>query len=430
MPRRRIYFIFAFLGLLALSALAFFLVRSRQLAEEPYRTLTVEPRTITQDITFTGRLAAEESATLGFEITGSVKDILVAVGDRVEAGQLLVALDPQSVELELSKAAADLAAAQYDTYLAWQKTQTDLAAASQEQDQALTQKQQAVRDAKAELDRQKEVYLQTEREVGDSSLTTTALLALRAKESAYHAAQQALDLTASTQAKTNQANQSAATLAQAKYHSTLRAAGNNPGLSSLEASRQLAGLKVSKANIIAPLSGVVTDLLPSVGEIVTAASPVLTLQTLDHLEITADVTETDATRLSPGLPATITFDALSPPTSYSGEVSRLAPAAKVLEGVPTYEVALVFTSPLPDISKPGLSVTVTVHAAQQEGVLGVPRRALIKRGDQTLLRILGRDGFLAEQSVTTGLLGSDGFVEITSGLAAGDEVVLSSSSAD
>jgi multidrug efflux pump subunit AcrA (membrane-fusion protein) len=57
----------------------------------------------------TGTLAAQEELVLGLQVGGRLQQLPVDLGDRVEAGALLAALDPRDFELELQRATAALA---------------------------------------------------------------------------------------------------------------------------------------------------------------------------------------------------------------------------------------------------------------------------------------------------------------------------------
>lgn len=93
--------------------------------------------------------------------------------------------------------------------------------------------------------------------------------------------------------------------------------------------------------------------------------------------------------------------------------------------MPTYETTLHLTPPAEHL-RPGLTCNITVHADQRENVIAVPRRAIIERDGRQLVRVLGKDFHITEREVATGLLGSDGAIEITSGLSANESVIIGS----
>lgn len=390
------------------------------------RTVTTALRSVYQDVTFTGQLASAQNVQLSFEVTGQVQSVLVEVGDAVAAGQVLARLDSTLAELELALARANQSSAEYEKYLAWQKSATDYVNTKATNAQTVEKKRQAVRDAKIELDQDRKVHERTALESGDDSAATqTNVATLKLAESTYHAAQQALTETIKSTNESNESAKASADIAYAQYLTTKQAAGDVAGLSSLQASRQLAQAKLNKTNLIAPIGGVITAVHQKVGEVVTASETILELQTTGNLEITAAVPETDAVKIKVGLPATVTLDAFPTADSLSATVARVAPAAVTIEGVPTYETMLLFSATAEHL-QPGLTVNVTVHADRRDNVIAVPRRAIIKRDGRQLVRVLGKDSYTAERAVTTGLLGSDGTIEIVSGLTENESVIISS----
>jgi len=78
----------------------------------PVRTVTVAKSEGGPSTTLTGRIEAQDEASLGFRIGGRVKERAVNVGDDVKPGQLIARLEPQNEENALRSAQANLAAVQ------------------------------------------------------------------------------------------------------------------------------------------------------------------------------------------------------------------------------------------------------------------------------------------------------------------------------
>lgn len=391
---------------------------------EEIRTASVETRRVAQEVTVTGRVAPKQEAKLAFELTGAVASILVKEGDTVTLGQALLRLDAQSVNLELAKASADTLSAQDEAYKSWQKAETDWQNTKAENDATLNRYRQAVRDAKTSLDQSKEVWLQYQRDNGDDDvLTKAAYGTYLTAQTTYRAAQQTLILTEKSAAKTTSTARATADIAKAQYTATTQAAAGTAGLSSLEATREIAALKAAKSVLKAPFAGVVTTVDAEIGQLAIAGTAVVTVATIDQLEVTASVPETDALKLQENQIAKMTIDAVPGRPTLEGQVASIAPAAAVLEGVPTYEVTISLPTAETAL-KPGLTADITIETAARESVVAIPRRAVITRDGQQVVRVQEADETVREQNVTTGLLGSDGFIEITSGLTAGGTVLL------
>ncbi len=404
--------------------ISFFIYRALKNNDEGPRTITAEYRSVIQDVTFTGQLESQTNTSLGFEVPGKISTIAVGVGEKVVAGQLLAQLDTTLAQLELAQANANQSSAEYEQYLTWQKSQTTYTNTKANNARTLATKRQAVRDAKNELDQTKKVHQQTVIENGDaSSVSKTAHSAVLAKESIYHATQQALEESTKSVNKSNASAKGSADIAEAQHLSTKQTAGNIAGLSSLDASRELAQVKLNKTSLTSPFDGIVTIVNNEPGETIITGATVIEIQTTNILQITAKVTESDAAKLSIGMSATIDLDAYPTNEGLSAKITTIAPAATIIEGIPTYETTLILDSK-PDYLKPGFTTNITVHAAQQNNVIAVPRRAVIEKERKQIIRIIGNDGRISETEVTTGLLGSDGYLEIVSGLTKGDRVVI------
>lgn len=387
------------------------------------RTVVTERSSLQKEISFTGRLISSQEATLGFTSSGTVEEVLVQEGQGVAIGQALVRLDNRAESLQLADARAARASTQEEAYASWQKTQIDASNVEAENARIGEQKRQTVRNAKKELDQAKEVWQQKVRESGDeSSIAKGAYSAVLTAQTAYNTAQSSLEITLKTIEKQNVTAQEAAEVARLQYVATTQAASSVAGLSSLEAKESLAQVALSKSVITAPFAGVVTTLDITEGELAVAGTPVLTVQTVTDLEITAEVLEGDVTSMTVGMPATVSFDALPASETWDAHVSYISPAATLVEGIPTYKVTLKIEAPDSRLL-PGLTANVDVHVEEKQNVITVPRRAVITRENQEFVRIQGNDGFIEERRVTTGLVGSEGSVEITSGLSGGERVV-------
>ena len=98
------------------------------------------------------------------------------------------------------------------------------------------------------------------------------------------------------------------------------------------------------------------------------------------------------------------------------------PAEIIIEGVATYKVTLQFIEEDERI-RSGMTANVDIIGDSRVGVLAVSQRALIrKNGEKTVKVLHGQE--ITEVKVETGLRGSDGNIEILSGLQEGDTVII------
>ncbi|MCL2912429.1 efflux RND transporter periplasmic adaptor subunit [Shewanella corallii] len=82
----------------------------------PAKLMTVTVSGEAQTRTFPAVVAADDSAVLTFRVPGQLQQLAVRAGAAVETGQVLAALDPQELKLELAQAQAnyELAKVQYE----------------------------------------------------------------------------------------------------------------------------------------------------------------------------------------------------------------------------------------------------------------------------------------------------------------------------
>lgn len=175
----------------------------------------------------------------------------------------------------------------------------------------------------------------------------------------------------------------------------------------------------------APFNGTVTRQDAKIGEIVSPGAPLVSLIAEAKFEIELDLPEVDIAKIALQNEASVTLDAYGDDAQFKAIVIAIDPAATIIEGVPTYTVRLQFTAEDERI-KPGMTANVIIFADKRENVLAIPQRAIIEDSGEKSVRILrgeGRKQTVEEISITTGLRGSDGSVEILSGLQEGDRVI-------
>jgi len=129
--------------------------------------------------------------------------------------------------------------------------------------------------------------------------------------------------------------------------------------------------------------------------------------------------EVDAGRLKFGQPARVTVDS-HPGQHFPGQVTRIASYVLDVETQNrTVEIEVELEPPVPGLL-PGTSTDVEVILDAHDDVLRVPTAAVLA-GDHVLVV---EDGRLVDRKIRPGLRNWD-FVEVLSGLAAGDRAVTS-----
>jgi RND family efflux transporter MFP subunit len=188
------------------------------------------------------------------------------------------------------------------------------------------------------------------------------------------------------------------------------------------ASLDLVRNQINNNVIKAPLDGTITKKNYEAGEQFSSAKPVFSLLGVNNFEIEVDVSEADITKVALNDQAEVTLDAFGEDVKFYGQVSFIEPAETVIQDVIYYKVKINFDGKGKDV-KSGMTANANITTAKKDDVLIIPSRAVIeKNGSGKFARLLVAEK-IKEVSVTIGLRGDDGLVEILSGLNEGDIVV-------
>ena len=189
-----------------------------------------------------------------------------------------------------------------------------------------------------------------------------------------------------------------------------------------QASVQSIQAQLSKTVLSAPFAGVVTKQTARIGEIVGANEAVVSLLSEAAFEIEVNIPEADIARITTGNKANVTLDAYGRNVKFEAVVQQVDLAGTLIEGVAVYKTILQFVKADERI-KSGMTANVDIVADTATDVIFVPQRAVISRDDRRIVRIIV-DGKIKEVAVEIGLRGSEGTIEIISGIQEGDEVVV------
>lgn len=201
----------------------------------------------------------------------------------------------------------------------------------------------------------------------------------------------------------------------------------------------VASIDVAKANVLsaevalentvirAPFDGTVLSKNADVGEIVAplaasvnSKSAVVTIADMSSLQVEADVSESNIEKIDPNQDCQITLDAY-PNFNYAGYVAKIVPTAD--RGKATVMVKVAFKNydkkVLPEMGAKVLFLRKAMKSdiEEEKPNLVVPKSAVL---DNVVYKV--RDGKAYKVDVTTGKI-FDSYVEITSGLENGDEII-------
>lgn len=334
----------------------------------PAITVTeVRARVLTDRVIASGLVAAVEEVQVAPLIEGQpLEELRADVGDTVAEGQVLAVLSRSSLDLQKSEAEASLAAAR---------------AGIAQGEAQLVEAESAEAEAQRVADRTTRLREQGTAPQAQLETATANATAARAR---VQVAKQALE---SARAQ----------------------------LALAEARLENVELMLNRTEVRAPVAGKIIARNAKLGAIATAAGqPMFVLIRDGALELRADVAEGDILRLKEGQPASLR--GVGTTELLSGTVRLVEPT---IDPVTRLGRARIEVDD-PERLRSGMFVEAEIVAAEHEA-LAVPLSAVGSSLDgATVMRV--KDGVAERVVVTTGI--RDGaYVEIVSGLAAGDLVV-------
>ena len=407
-----------------------------------------------------------EPRPFAFEVTplreGVVTEVLVLEGDHVEKGQVVARLESRAQALALARAEGELRAAQGDVMAA----EAESIAASRALELQLTASVMLA-DAKAKHAGADAMLLALAAEViearamrdesQDELTRKSKLLALGGasdgeirrltlRVEALTAAMDAKECARVGQIVERDASAVALSAAETSRRELLMeraAAARAQGMfdaaqgmrTAKHAMRDEAALMLERSDVVATVTGIVMQRLAIPGTMVggvseASAKPIMLLYDPAQLQVRCDVPLKDAAKLTMGATAEIRVDSLQGKI-FTGEVTRLVPLADLQKNTVQCKVAI--HDPDPSMRPDMLArVRISLSADSTGSVAGesvaIPTEALRTSsagGTEVLVAIPHGDTLMTERRIVVlGNTREGGWVEVESGLAAGDRVVL------
>ena len=187
------------------------------------------------------------------------------------------------------------------------------------------------------------------------------------------------------------------------------------GLASAEALSSRAQTDRSQSVLVAPFDAVVVEKMVSPGDLAAPGRPLVRLASAEGRRVEAAPGEEEASRLSAGDEVELELGG----KRLHGRVAEIVAAVD-----PATRRRLVRVD-LPSGVEPaiGTFARLVLPGPKQPRLLA-PESAIVARGGLELAWAVGQDGLVSLRYVRTGLPADGGLVEIRSGLAAGDRVVI------
>jgi HlyD family secretion protein len=193
----------------------------------------------------------------------------------------------------------------------------------------------------------------------------------------------------------------------------------------------VAQAELERTRLVAPFPGVVAEVSGELNEYVTPSPPgIPTPPAVDLIDdscfyISAPIDEVDAARVKLGQAARISLDAFGE-RNLQGEVRRIAPyVLDVEKQARTVEVEVEILDPAPETPLlAGYSADVEIVIERREAVLSIPTGAVRVGEPPSVLVLDPESGLIEAREIETGISNWEQ-TQVTGGLAAGDQVILS-----
>ncbi len=324
------------------------------------------------------------------EIAGVVRTVEVKLGQNVQAGQILVSLDPTSARSDLAAALARQQEAQAETNTLGQGGKAATVAELNDR----------IAAAGAAVDIAQRIY-----EADKRLLQQQAATKLQVDTDADALERAKLNLLAARNQKKSSVTTSDQTVAQAR-------------LRDAQAAVALAQHRIDLAEIRSPMAGTVYAFDLKVGAYLQPGYPVAKIGNIDRVKVIVYVDEPDLGRVGLGMPVSITSDS-RPGQKWWGTVDKLPTEVTALGTRTVGQVSTIVDNPGHELL-PGVSVNVTIVSRTVNDALLIPKAALRRLGNTNGVYVL--DGKkLAWKQVQTGISDINN-VQILSGLQAGQHV--------
>jgi membrane fusion protein (multidrug efflux system) len=188
----------------------------------------------------------------------------------------------------------------------------------------------------------------------------------------------------------------------------------------VRAEAAIAGQQYERTRVKAPFAGRIGKRWADTGAMLAVGTPLFTLVDNSVLEFEASVPSRDLAKVRLGATVTVSVDA-APGAAFDGKVARIAPLVE--ERTRAFRVVVELPGRKELVG--GLFARATVRVGTVPGALVVPPAALVRDGSspdaaEVFVVVSGK---VERKSVRLGVETPDG-VQATSGLAAGDVVVL------
>jgi membrane fusion protein, multidrug efflux system len=366
----------------------------------PVKIMTLSGSTPSELRTFTGVIQARHEVDLAFRVGGPLVELDPRIGQYIQKGDVIARIDSRDFEINRMRLSAALTEA--NAGLAAMK------AGARDEDVAslkaqLKAAQVAMRDAETNYRRQKRLL--------EHKATTQA---------AYDNARAAFD---TARANVDVARQGLKKARSGARIEDIEAA--EAGIKRLQADLRAADNALEDTRLIAPFDGYIGQKQVENFENVDPGEAIVTLLDFSRVEVHSAISEDVIVRQNEIIGVTCTLDAYAGKT-FQATIRELG--HKTDQANQSYPLTVSLATDEKLIARPGMAASLTIElnkAANRNDGFSIPSSAVFAdpTGQPCVWRVDRKTLRVIKTPVTTGSLHQD-TIQITSGLSAGDQVVI------
>jgi len=399
----------------------------------------VKKRTIKETVAASGKVFPEVEVKVSPDVSGEIVELYVEEGDSVRSGQLLAKIDPDAILSQVERQAASVNNAQ---------AQVARSGADIERNKALlTQAQAQKEQIEAQLRNTRSIHERNEKMYKEGIISDAER-------------DQSLSNLQNLEASIRSAD---ASLASARAN--LKAAEKSTEAAEFTVKSNQAALKELKTNlkrtsVVSPMTGIISMLNVEKGERVVGAgmmagTEMLRVAKMNTMEVQVDVSESDVNNVSLGDEVEVEVDAYID-RKFKGTVTETATSAagtstslnsdavtnfvvKIRVEADSYSDLRTATNKFP--LRPGMSASVEIFTNKAEGIISIPIQAVTvrevevkqeegaeeedkeKKSLEVVFATVEGSDTVKMVEVKTGIQ-DDTYLEIKSGLAEGEEIIV------
>jgi HlyD family secretion protein len=326
----------------------------------------VETGPLTMTIETSGTVEPLSTVEVGCEVTGKIIELPVDNDEPVKKGQVICRIDPELMQAENAQAIAEYSRAQGALEDAKLSRDEQVANLPERTKQASADK----KSAEAALVEAEFNWKRMQKLVETDSATEVEVVALNA---AHLRAEAARDVASANYGLAVTNEKLFPKIAEQKV------AQAEAMLKQAKAKLDFTTMRVERCTIVSPIDGVVLRRFMDLGQTVNAAfqTPVLFLlaPSLQRMQVSAKISESDINHIEIGQPARFTIEAKRP-VKFEGKILHKRNQPDVIQNVVTYTVLFEVDNDAKMTLVPGLSVNVEIECVAKKSVPQIANAAL------------------------------------------------------